>query len=257
MPPAGFPSAPAASRSRQRLPDHATCFPITPPASRPRHRLPIRATCFPITPPSAPPPRRQTQAVRAAAAPQSPTGCPNRHRPTRKPTAVTTNHTEPGHTSSTFTSYVRVAPPTPRVSCAARTEGISMNVAMRGAGSRNVKRLIALIVLTVSALAAIVATAAAITVSGLSVARRPVPDKSGTIVVDNQGVTVYELGGESLSHLECINWTCFDKWPPLRVSSATARVQKESGVPGTLSIMHRVRGGFYQLMLDRHPLYYY
>jgi hypothetical protein len=30
-----------------------------------------------------------------------------------------------------------------------------------------------------------------------------------------------------------------------------------AGVPGTVGIMRRVKGGFYQVMLDRHPLYYY
>ncbi len=30
-----------------------------------------------------------------------------------------------------------------------------------------------------------------------------------------------------------------------------------AGVPGTLSIMHRVKGRFFQVMLDRHPLYYF
>ena len=43
----------------------------------------------------------------------------------------------------------------------------------------------------------------------------------------------------------------------VKVSSAGSRVRKASGVPGTVSILRRVRGGFYQVMLDRHPLYYY
>jgi hypothetical protein len=28
-------------------------------------------------------------------------------------------------------------------------------------------------------------------------------------------------------------------------------------VPGTLSVLHRVKGNLYQVMLDRHPLYFY
>jgi predicted lipoprotein with Yx(FWY)xxD motif len=30
-----------------------------------------------------------------------------------------------------------------------------------------------------------------------------------------------------------------------------------AGVPGKLSILHRVKGGFYQVMLNRHPVYYF
>jgi len=99
--------------------------------------------------------------------------------------------------------------------------------------------------------------AAAATVSSLGTARRTVSGKSETIVVDGRGVTVYELGGESLAHLECTSRACLNLWPALKVSSAGSRPQKGAGVPGTLSVLHRVRGGFYQLMLDRHPLYYF
>ena len=28
-------------------------------------------------------------------------------------------------------------------------------------------------------------------------------------------------------------------------------------MPGSVGIMRRVKGGFYQVMLDRHPLYYF
>ena len=125
----------------------------------------------------------------------------------------------------------------------------------RAAGARARVLLIGLVV--AGLLAAMAATAIAFTVSSLTTARRTVSSKSLTIVVDNRGVTVYELGGESLAHLECINRTCFNLWLPLKVNSANARVTNSAGVPGTLSIMHRVKGGFYQVMLDRHPLYYY
>jgi predicted lipoprotein with Yx(FWY)xxD motif len=84
-----------------------------------------------------------------------------------------------------------------------------------------------------------------------------VSGKSETIVVDGRGVTVYELGGESLAKLECVTRTCFNTWPPLRVPSAATHVHAGPGVPGNVSILQRVKGGFYQVMLDRHPVYYY
>jgi predicted lipoprotein with Yx(FWY)xxD motif len=102
-----------------------------------------------------------------------------------------------------------------------------------------------------------VAVAATATVSSLSVAKRTVAGTSKTIVVDGRGVTAYELGGESLAKLECVTKACFTVWPPLKVASATAKPTLGAGVPGTASIIHRVKGGFYQVMLDRHPLYYY
>jgi len=98
---------------------------------------------------------------------------------------------------------------------------------------------------------------AAFTVSSLDVAKVTVGGKSLSIVVDNRGVTVYELGGESLKHLECVTRTCFNVWPPVEVRSARSVPRKASGVPGAVSTLRRVRGGFYQVMLDRHPLYYY
>jgi predicted lipoprotein with Yx(FWY)xxD motif len=102
-----------------------------------------------------------------------------------------------------------------------------------------------------------VAIAATATVKSLAVAKRTVAGKSKTIVVDNRGVTVYELGGESLAKLKCVTKACFSLWPPLKVASATAKPTLGPGVPGTVSVIHRVKGGFYQVMLDRHPLYYY
>jgi predicted lipoprotein with Yx(FWY)xxD motif len=98
---------------------------------------------------------------------------------------------------------------------------------------------------------------AAATLSSLGVAKQTVAGKSENIVVDRSGTTVYELGGESLAHLQCTTHTCIKLFPPVTVRSAAARPPKSAGVPGTLSILHRVRGGFYQVMLNRHPLYYY
>jgi predicted lipoprotein with Yx(FWY)xxD motif len=94
-------------------------------------------------------------------------------------------------------------------------------------------------------------------VTSLGVAKRTVAGKAKTIVVDNRGVTVYELGGESLAKLECVTKACFAIWPPVKVASATAKPTLGPGVPGTVSVIHRVKGGFFQVMLDRHPLYYY
>jgi predicted lipoprotein with Yx(FWY)xxD motif len=112
------------------------------------------------------------------------------------------------------------------------------------------------VLLSVVAVAA-TAGAALAAVTSLDAAKRTVAGKSKTIVVDNRGVTVYELGGESLAKLECISKTCFSIWPPVKVASATAKPTVGAGVPGTVSVIHRVKGGFFQVMLDHHPLYYY
>jgi predicted lipoprotein with Yx(FWY)xxD motif len=113
------------------------------------------------------------------------------------------------------------------------------------------------VVLAVGVVLVLTAVAAAGPLSSLGVAKRTVKGRSVQIVVDGRGVTVYELGGESLAKLKCVTRKCFNVWPPAKVSSASAKLRKGKGVPGKLSIMQRVRGGFYQAMLDRHPLYYY
>ncbi|HEY2162278.1 MAG TPA: hypothetical protein VGH24_13310 [Solirubrobacteraceae bacterium] len=102
---------------------------------------------------------------------------------------------------------------------------------------------------------AAVATAAGVT--SIGVASGTVAGKPATIVVDGRGVTVYELGGESLVHLQCVTRACFNVWQPLKVPSAASRPGKAARVPGKLSVMRRVLAGFYQLMLNRHPLYYF
>jgi predicted lipoprotein with Yx(FWY)xxD motif len=116
--------------------------------------------------------------------------------------------------------------------------------------------------LAVAALVAVVVAApAAVAVAygakSLGVATRTVSGKSQKIVVDGRGVTVYELGGESLARLECITRTCFSVWQPLKAPSAGTKVTMGAGLTGTVSILHRVKGGFYQVMLSRHPLYYF
>jgi predicted lipoprotein with Yx(FWY)xxD motif len=109
--------------------------------------------------------------------------------------------------------------------------------------------------LAVAVLAMFTTAAFARTSISLGVGKRTVSGKPQTIVVDGRGVTVYALGGESLAHLECVTRACFNVWQPLKVSSATAKVVKAPGVPGTVDIIRRVRGGFSQVTLDRHPLY--
>ena len=65
------------------------------------------------------------------------------------------------------------------------------------------------------------------------------------------------LSDESLAHLQCVTRQCLKLWPPAQVRSAAVRPPKAAGVPGTLSILLRVKGNLYQVMLDRHPLYFY
>lgn len=116
-------------------------------------------------------------------------------------------------------------------------------------------------------LAAVIAGAVAVTlctgvaaagiVSSLGVAKRTVAGKPTTIVVDRRGDTVYELSGESLSHLECVTSQCLKLWPPVEVRSATVKVPVAAAVPGKLSTLQRVKGNLYQVMLNNHPLYFY
>jgi predicted lipoprotein with Yx(FWY)xxD motif len=130
-----------------------------------------------------------------------------------------------------------------------------MDRVLRRAGSRPAR----IVTIGVGALAALALAGLAFagTVKSVAVANRTVSGKPATIVVDNRGVTVYELGGESLAKLECVTRVCFNTWPPLKVPSASTKVTALKGVPGKVGIFHRVKGGFYQVMLDRHPLYYY
>ncbi len=115
----------------------------------------------------------------------------------------------------------------------------------------------AIAVAATGSLALLASVAVAATFNSLGVAMATVSGKSESIVVDGRGVTVYELGGESLAHLQCQTRMCFNIWIPVKVSSAGAKLKKASRVPGTLSVFRRVKGGFYQAMLDKHPLYYY
>jgi predicted lipoprotein with Yx(FWY)xxD motif len=77
-----------------------------------------------------------------------------------------------------------------------------------------------------------------------------------TIIVDNKGMTLYELKGETThpNHLLCTSNTCFGFWPPYKVSK-TAKLTKAAGIKGKLALLHR--DGFYQVTLDGHPLYHF
>ena len=73
-----------------------------------------------------------------------------------------------------------------------------------------------------------------------------------TIVVDKNGMTLYELKPETTHHLLCTSQACFGFWPPYKVSK-TGQLAKASGISGKLGRLHR--DGFYQLTLDGRPLY--
>jgi predicted lipoprotein with Yx(FWY)xxD motif len=120
---------------------------------------------------------------------------------------------------------------------------MNMGLQLRYADSHRARTLAVGIVAT-GALALLTGPALAGTLSSLGVAKQTVAGRSETIVVDGRGVTVYELGGESLAHLQCITSRCLSLWPAVKVSSAGSRPRKAAGVPGTLSILRRVRGGF-------------
>ena len=96
---------------------------------------------------------------------------------------------------------------------------------------------------------------AAVTTLGTGTAA--VSGKSKKVVVDAGGVTLYTLSGESVggvTRLKCVNNGCFRVWPPLK-TTATAKLTKAAGIKGTLGKLQRVKGRFYQVTLDGHPLY--
>ena len=75
-----------------------------------------------------------------------------------------------------------------------------------------------------------------------------------TIVVDPNGMTLYELKPETSKHLLCASSLCIHFWPPAKVGKTT-KLAKGPGVEGSLGRLHRT--GFYQLTLDGHPLYHF
>ena len=91
----------------------------------------------------------------------------------------------------------------------------------------------------------------------LGVGAAAVSGKSKKVVVDAGGVTLYTLSGESVgdvTRLKCVNNGCFRVWPPLK-TTASAKLTKVGGVKGTLGKLQQVKGKFYQVTLDGHPLY--
>lgn len=117
-----------------------------------------------------------------------------------------------------------------------------------------------LIFLTIAAIALVLcASAVAIlkfTPASLKTAKVKVGKTKQTIVVDNRGVTVYELGGESAGKLICASKACISTWIPVRISSSTP-LPIAKGVPGPSMVFRRVSLGYYQEQLDHHPVYYY
>jgi predicted lipoprotein with Yx(FWY)xxD motif len=75
-----------------------------------------------------------------------------------------------------------------------------------------------------------------------------------TILVDQHGVTLYQLRPETTKHLLCASQQCFGFWPPLKVSK-NAKLTKANAIKGKLGKLHR--NGFYQVTLDGRPLYHY
>jgi predicted lipoprotein with Yx(FWY)xxD motif len=118
-------------------------------------------------------------------------------------------------------------------------------------------RVLTIGVLAAAAFAALASTAVAGLVSSLGVAQRTVAGKPAKIVVDRRGDTVYELSGESLAHLQCVTSTCLKTFPPVLVRSASAKVPAAAAVPGKVTVLRRVKGNLYQVMLGNHPLYFY
>jgi predicted lipoprotein with Yx(FWY)xxD motif len=113
--------------------------------------------------------------------------------------------------------------------------------------------------------APVVAGLAVASVAGIAFAAAPptvmkgtarVNGSNRTVLVSGSGQTLYWLSDERVGNLKCLTQACFAVWPPLKVG-ANERLTKGPGVNGTLSKLRRVRGGFYQVMLNGHPLYRY
>jgi predicted lipoprotein with Yx(FWY)xxD motif len=75
-----------------------------------------------------------------------------------------------------------------------------------------------------------------------------------TIVVDSHGRTVYVLTPETTSHLLCTSRACFAAWPPVTVSSRSAKLLEGAGVHGHLALLRRSNGQL-QVTLRGLPLY--
>lgn len=73
------------------------------------------------------------------------------------------------------------------------------------------------------------------------------------IVVDTKGRTLYELSGETRTHLLCTSSACLSAWPPATVASARTKVKGGAGVKGAVGTIRR-SGGARQITLGGHPL---
>jgi predicted lipoprotein with Yx(FWY)xxD motif len=74
------------------------------------------------------------------------------------------------------------------------------------------------------------------------------------VVVTPHGRTLYALSPETSRHLLCKTRACFGFWPPLTVSSATAKPKAGRGVQGRLGLVRRGPRSF-QVTLRGMPLY--
>ncbi len=74
------------------------------------------------------------------------------------------------------------------------------------------------------------------------------------VLVDAQGRTLYALSSESSRHLLCTSAECARDWPPLTVSTRTARLSAGAGVQGRLALVRRPDGRW-QVTLRGMPLY--
>ena len=59
-----------------------------------------------------------------------------------------------------------------------------------------------------------------------------------TILVDPNGMTLYELKPETSKHLLCASSLCIHFWPPAKVGKTT-KLAKGTGVKGSLGRLHR------------------
>jgi len=74
------------------------------------------------------------------------------------------------------------------------------------------------------------------------------------ILVTSEGRTLYVLSPETSHHLLCTSAECLKFWPPLTVSSSSAKLKDGSGVHGKLSLLHRSNGKW-QVMGNGQPVY--
>jgi predicted lipoprotein with Yx(FWY)xxD motif len=106
-------------------------------------------------------------------------------------------------------------------------------------------------------LVAVIAGVVVAAFAGLALARGSTTLKtskigSRTVVVASNGRTVYVLKPETSRHLLCKSSSCFQFWPPVKVSK-NAKLSAAPGIKGKLGKLHR--DGFYQVTLGGAPLY--